>query len=230
MESILVQSSRNYISAIPFILLSTHYIYNIFKENQVSIIHALVLIIIAFIAVGRAGIITSALLFFLIFIHEYKIKWLTLGLAVIIGLLIIFYDEITSHLFTTNAYLRLNKEGLESAGRIVLLSSYFEKINLFTVFTGVSLDQYPFSAFNHNPHNSLLNAHSLFGIFSFSLIYIFFLILRKVNLISLIFGVVLMRALTDTLLFVGVFDFIWISVWLISTSDTTSNPHIYADK
>lgn len=215
-NEMLSHSSRNAISVILLFSLSTHYIYNIYSENKISSFHSIILLALAFLAVSRAGIVTSAMLVIVVSIYNNNFKQIVFSLLIVIIPIFIYWGAINDYLLSSKAYMGYLEEGLESIARKQLFFGYFNKLNLLTFFSGVSLDQQPFLKWNHNPHNSLLNAHSLFGLMSFWLFYVFYKIFKKINIIAFIFGIVLIRSLTDTVLFVSVFDYIWILVYLIS--------------
>lgn len=222
MNYILSQSSRNYVAATGLVILATHYIYSYYTTKKVNIIHAIPLFIIALLAIGRASILSSALLIIVLLLHRLnKTRVIFLSAAILISSLV-FQEQIIDYYYSTEAYENFQDKGLESSGREILNLGYLERIDFITFLTGVPLNQFPFNIYGFNIHNSILNGHALFGVLFFFIFYVLYLGLKRAPFITIIFSVVFIRSLTDTLLFVGVFDYLWILVLLIILSKSRS--------
>src|SRR5690606_16186979 len=100
----------------------------------------------------------------------------------------------------------------------------FEKIDSFTFFLGVNSAIYPFTIFESNFHNSLVQGHSNFGFaFLILLAYTIFIVFKKITTIDrtlvLLLLLLLARGFSDVVMFMGAFDFVfYYFIMLLSSS------------
>lgn len=183
------------------------------ERRKPSMIPAIVTLVICLISLSRSNIICSGILMLGVLFNHYKsysiIKktfFIFLTVFVLIFLSYILYDLVMLGL------QRFDERGLESFERSLFLESYLEKIDPYTFFLGVNSDQYPFTLINGNFHNSFLLGHSNFGfMFLLFVIFIVTLLLRRgfrSVFMSILVIVLLFRSFTDTIMFIGDFDFI----------------------
>jgi hypothetical protein len=213
-------ASRNVFSVIA--ITSTVLVYLIsIKQNEIIYIWpSIITFLISVLSFGRSGIITSFFLLvglFFIYISKRGLKFrLILLLCLLVSCiffigfnineLILFFDnfETLKHLTT---------DGFESSERSEVLSSYFDNLNFFNVFTGINYsDIFIFKHLEMNPHNSFIRFHHYAGFIS---IIIFFYCLKALYyyfrlaiLVFCIFLALLLRGWSDAIFFFSFYDFL----------------------
>lgn len=205
--------SRNMVAWFIFGMTLFYYSYKIVRKEQVDLIPVFVSLFIALISNGRSAIFTTSLLT-LIVLYMYlrsKRRSTKIILIVAIPILAIFLLDTYSDFFAKNLdYLQQKK--LESTEREHLIQSYISHLNFETIASGVPGNIYPFSIRSGNFHNSFLLGHSLFGIFFiFFILFLVYLLLKKPKLgvaEKFLIVTLLLRSTTDTIMFVGYFDFV----------------------
>jgi hypothetical protein len=212
----LYHSSRNIVSAI--FLFSTMFLYlsNISSNNKLKLYPSIILIIISVLSYGRTGIILSFVMFIIIylfvFFNHFTFKKIIIYVFISAILLIVLFRIHPILINETNL-----SRGLESK-RFMIYSSYLEKINLNNVFTGYNYKQIPVvKSLNNNPHNSFIVFHYNlgFGLILFLLmVFLYFYIglinfSLRINFIMCFSFIFLIRALIDTIAFIGMYDFIF---------------------
>lgn len=204
-------SSPNYISGLGILLLSSYYIIQIKEGEKLNLLHVLPILLFSFLSLSRSGIITSIALFVIILFYnnaEY-IRKRKIGLSI---LSIILVGFIGTYVFTNyNIYeyfIKFELKGFET-GRSDIFYAYLNDLNIITAIFGVPVNTPPYTFFGGNLHNSILKAHSIFGILSLIIIPVLYSIYKKYGLkLLIIFSVMLMRAFTDDLMFPGYFDYL----------------------
>lgn len=182
-------------------------------KKSLGLFPAIATLLICLISLSRSNIICAFILLFGVLSYYFKyyslVKktgFLLIGTALVVFFLYFFYDLLEIGL------QRFDERGLESADRTLFLDSYIEKLNFYTFLLGVNSNQYPFTLINGNFHNSFLLGHSNFGIlFFFFIVFIVQLLFRKLStslFLVILALVLLIRAYTDTIMFIGYFDFI----------------------
>ncbi|MDF2801230.1 MAG: hypothetical protein K0S61_1133 [Anaerocolumna sp.] len=213
--------SRNNIS-INMILHSVLMYISMYQNRRVIKLYPVIITaVLSFWGIGRSGIISSlALLLGIIFyIQIYTdrsrkfIKMLSIFLIVIsayLGLTTVFYDIILN-----NAFHRTLLTGLLDPYRAMIITEYVSKcLSSIGAFAfGVPLDNnYIFSLFDYNLHNSFIRLHAYYGFFGFIMILILIVrciseYIKKRNMLYLfLLGVLLLRMSTDIAGFHGPYD------------------------
>lgn len=181
--------------------------------KSVDLLPAIATLVICLISLSRSNIICAFILLLGVLFYHFrketlikKVGFLLLVSIVTFSFLYFFYDLLELGL------QRFDERGLESADRTLFLDSYFEKLDFYTILLGVDSNQYPFTLINGNFHNSFLLGHSNFGIlFLFFIIFVVQILIRKFTtcfFLVILALVILIRAYTDTIMFIGYFDFI----------------------
>ncbi len=182
-------------------------------HNRYLLVFPILGLILSFLLLGRTSLIVSTLLVLLVFFFKFKnnrvVQFFAVALLAVgcYYLFINFGDKLTTE---TN----LGK-GLDTP-RWELWRIYWEHINLVNLFTGVDVTMLPlYDQYNGNPHNSFIKFHSRVGIGSLSFIILFFVsIFKYINTKQYyILGLLMLltlRALFDSDIFIGNFDFIFL--------------------
>ncbi len=185
-------------------------------HNRFPLLPPIIGMILAFFLFGRTSLIVSALLFAIVFYYKFKnnLKIRIISMSLFIGSCLFLWFEFGT-LLTNETNLGA---GLDTP-RWELWRIYFENINFANLFTGIDvLELDPlFNQFNGNPHNSFIKFHSRVGIGSIVFIMLFvnstFHYLKvKENYIFWLLMLLTLRALFDSDIFIGNFDFIFFIV------------------
>lgn len=227
-NEIFPESSRNTVSWIGLVLCGMYYLLSALNMKGVkSPIPLFVLFILCVFSQGRSGILVSLMLLIAHYLFNFQNNrklWVQVSQKLL--LLLLFLGVILNYYSTFEERLDyLNDKKLESEGRYDLLQSYVNSIDYVTIFTGVSLKSIPvFKSYNYNPHNSYITCHINFGfmaLFMYAFL-IFALIKGMMNkakyFITSIYLCIILRVLTDKLVFVGNFDYLiyFSSVFIIA--------------
>lgn len=194
--------------------------YNVLKldsikktNEKLDFFPILVTVLICLVSLSRSNIICVFLLMggvlWYNFQHYSLVKRLSFIVTIFLVSSLILY---LSYDFLDSSFQRFDQRGLESSERSLFIDSYLDKLNLFTILFGVTSDQYPFTLFNGNFHNSFLGGHASFGLLFIGFtVYIIQLLVRKVFssfFLVILALTILVRSYTDTIMFIGYFDFI----------------------
>lgn len=178
-DELFIGFSRNNI--IIFMLLQCVLFYVSMYQNKIKIkiYPAIILVIFSFWAIGRSGILVSLLLLFLIIIYTQinnSAKLFNLLYIPILFFLLFFitttffYDELLG-----TAIERTMRLGVIDIYRKSIIFEYYYNLNQSAgaLFWGVPIkDNYVFSEFGYNLHNSYLRLHAYHGLFGVLLILI----------------------------------------------------------
>lgn len=234
--------SDNYISINMINALAIYYIARSNNKKKFTIWPSLVVSIICFLSKGRAAIIagiTQLLLFILYYLWEKKKirrKKILASIFLMIVISIIIYNftfdkyifPLLSNFYSTSKF----DYGFTSVGRSLLLTEYLSKANssLLSIIFGVpSRKNTLFLAFGSNWHNSYLRLHSFFGISGVLLVLIFsfragICFYKRNRVYFILMMVILLRILTDSAAFNGIFD--PILYYFFYYGSTVSTPNI----
>src|SRR5690625_3792006 len=168
-NNLISSGSRNSVSAY-IILLGVSYLAICYlREEKVSLIAAVLLVVSNIALYGRTGIALSFILFFISL-------WIRFGRSslylIITGsvLLILFWDSVNNSLILHTKY----SQGLHTP-RFLMWSSYISSIDLSSIFLGKNTNDIPIiQSYGGNPHNEFIRLHSDFGVVSLFYILIFF--------------------------------------------------------
>jgi hypothetical protein len=217
-NEIFPETSRNSISWIGLVLCSLYYMISILNEKKPKgPFPIFILVIICIIAEGRSGIFASIIFFFCYFLFNYtiknKISYQIIKNFILLSIFLYFVLNYASFFNEKLTYFKNAK--LQNNARLILIKDYMESLDLVNIFAGVNLSSIPaYKRYNYNPHNSYIKCHIQFGIMAVLMI-IFFIytfikgIQNKENFFLLsIYGCLLLRIMTDKLVFVENFDFV----------------------
>lgn len=211
----LLDGSRNYISAHLVIFLA-YYFFACKKEMiSINLIYPTLVVVCCFFLFGRSGIALSIFLFLIAIAQRNKIYIVSF---VFVCMTIVYFnkDEIIS-LFANSNF----SHGVESE-RSVMLSEYISAIVDWRSFLfGVDFKDCckTIMAFKINPHNSFINLHSRFGVLPFFMgliiyIHMFYTrILFRSIMVNLLIFVIFARYFVDSIGFLGIVDFILVSLF-----------------
>jgi len=235
-DNILPKASQNYISVLLIMTTVLLYISLERAEKRITIIPALLTLILCLWAMGRSGIISSAILLLgVAFMKRYDTRNRLYLKILLFAVILLILTGVLETLFVEGNYLiRFAHKGLESSARESILSYYVNQLDLSSLLFGFDPYRDNFlRSFLFNYHCSFLNLHSLIGFAAFPMIIFLLLSLCKSfiynRLYSIFIIVILFRAFTDEVLFFRNFDFILyylsISMWIRVAS--TSRGKIY---
>lgn len=228
-DTVMPDNSSNYISISLFGAYLSYFLLS--KNFNISSVHLLLLIVITalcIVAQGRAGTILSFLLLlsgvFTLIAPRFKkysksVKWLVGGTVVglsVGGILVIGY-----YLYMSGLMGKLAERGLYNAPRLFLMLEYIESGQVENLFLGLNVFEYPaLGRYGFNLHNNYFYLHSLYGLF-FTLFYIGMLTYtvrwfwkKGYRHVSIAFLIVIARAFTDTQVFSGRFDYLFLGMFL----------------
>lgn len=215
--------SENIVSFIIFSLSISVYLVRYLKGKKFLVHPAIISTIVSFWTTGRAGIIASLLLLItiLIFKLNFKIKYISL---IICGSILLFYTDTllkNIEIFRVNLATRGGtREGFTNNVRLEIWKDYFNKLDVKSFFLGFDSNNISFFGF-HNLHNSFLDGLFNFGFFML-IVYLLIigslikLTIRKKYFIVILFLIFLLRGMTDTVIFSGRFDYVYIAILLYS--------------
>jgi len=183
-------------------------------NKRIDVLPALITFLICLISLSRSNIICAFLLLGGVLLYIFKNYSILKKAVFLIGVfLLLSLTVYLSYDFLESSLQRFDERGFESTERSLFLNSYIEKLNLNSFLFGITSEQYPFFLLNGNFHNSFLGGHSSFGIlFVVFLLFIIQLIIRKTFtafFLVILALVLLIRSFTDTIMFIGDFDFIF---------------------
>lgn len=210
---IFLESSRNMVGWFGLALCLLYYSYSIVKGSKIEMLSVILTLFLMLLLGGRSSIVVSFVLLLLVFFIYIRPKKsiLKFGILILIPLFSIWLYSRYQAFFDEGLY-RLENKRFESDERELLFFSYIEQLNFETFIMGVSSNSYPFYLWNNNFHNSFLLGHSIFGVFFlFFLCYLFYLMVvrpKSLIVVKFLILVLLLRSVTDTIMFVGFFDFI----------------------
>ena len=220
-SSIFTGMSSNYVSVIvlPYIILISAIEYK--QKESLSLLPFLIAFLIIILSLSRSGILCMLLLLlvsqykhFLSYSLEKKILILFIFIASCFFYIMYNNDDFLSYIYNMDFVSKFEEKGMSLDGRQYLMEEYLRNINLKTLFTGYNYEKNNlFLRYGFNAHNSYINFHSKIGIFSLVVLLFTMLVMIKIFrrkiLIFFLFITFLMRAYTDTFLFVGIYDFLF---------------------
>lgn len=192
-------------------------------RNRSSLAISLISLYIAIEGYGRGSIVFVLMMIMLnlIFIFFHLRKSWRLFFIIFFTLFLIAIPSIYEILLTTKL-----TQGFDSP-RIFIAQEYINAINVFSFFFGASYeDTIIASIYDNNPHITYIRTHHIFGLFY--LFGLFYIILKKIFyvisnsslvnwMILLIVFNILIRTITEPLLFPSLFDsFFLVTLFLIS--------------
>lgn len=210
-NDMLVNRSRNIVSFYFIIYTIFYYIEKYRYSFKLEVWPAFLCLIISLLAIGRSGILISALLLIGVFIYKIyqsgvlgRIKYLITSIIVSIISFLLFSTIITVFLF--NSLERFTEKGFDSDQRDYIKGTYFKKMfeSYENFIFSFPLDDRVFSLFHYNLHNSFLSLHYFLGFFGVIIIIILIkaLFFTKGNYLYKFFlSLLLIRGSTDQVFF-----------------------------
>lgn len=193
------------------------------RNNIILISPAVFSIIISFISQGRTGMIASMILILSLITMKYKKKLNKF----ILGLLLIVFALSSYYLYKLMVFLIVKivtKFGerntfFEESPRSLIWQDYLNNLDIIKFIFGYESNGHTFYGFS-NLHNSFLDLHYTFGIGGLLIIVLLISILfsffrKKEYLFFILLFILLLRAMTDTVMLVGTYDFILIFLVLL---------------
>jgi hypothetical protein len=219
-DEVLKWSSSNNISIIMLISCISLYIINDFENREISLIPAALTLLISIWGIGRGGIISSLFLFIGLLFIKYKKKSIYIYILITILILFLlflflFSDSLIefaiNNNYLTNAAFRFIERGdefTESSARSNMWQNYFNNLDLQRIIFGANVEKDPWDSGaenSYNYHNSFINLHlqtGLLGLITiFILLFALFKYLKINKLFFLLLFVLIIRSLTDTMIF-----------------------------
>ena len=204
-----VKGSHNHVSVMLISLSSMLTFYHYYLSGRIVLAPAIVSSILALLAIGRAGILsTSLMVLALVSARIVKRKTLvsTIGLgAIVISVLTLYADDIAYSIAPKLS--RFQEMGLESNERMLVVEYYLDRMDIRGVILGSDIQELEQSSMALTSHNSYLDWHIKFGFGSFLLLgfslYTFFRFFKKDVLFASLLGVIMLRSFTDQILLMG---------------------------
>ncbi len=228
--------SANYISVVLIMNISILQLIQSRQKESLSLTIPFLSLVLAVLATGRAGILMLAAIFINTLLYEWrgmeKRKQTIAAVTMIvlpILLIIIYWDTIVGIFNTASFFEKFQKDGLVSYSRNIIINEYLNNINWETAIFGYNFaDNYWFIHYGQNPHNSFIRLHYLAGILSVPLLCLIAigfikLVVKKKFSVALLLLVIIVRAWTDSILFLSIYDFVWMS--LVLTSFESNQPN-----
>lgn len=222
-------ASINAVSIFVIILASTINFIELNNSQNISFTPAIVSVIACLFGDSRNGITTSVIYLAIILVLTWHNTTKYHRLIILLILISSIY-YISSNLYTIldlNIFARLENRGLLDLNqREVLWQGYFNEIDLQSLIFGVDYNDVPeIASFgeNNNPHSSFIQVHNKYGIIGLGLLLSLILLLIKMlknrqYAISIIILAVMARAFTDSVFFVGMFDyFVFMTILLFDS-------------
>lgn len=221
--------SANYISVVLIMNISILQLIQSRQKESLSLIIPFLSLILTVFATGRSGILILTAIFINTLLYEWrgmgKKKRITIALTMIILpmlLVIANWDAIVEIFNTASVFEKFQKDGLVSYSRNIITNEYLDNINWETAIFGYNFsDNYWFIHYGQNPHNSFIRLHHFAGILFVPLLLIISiaiirLAIKKKFFVALLLLAIMVRAWTDSILFLSIYDFVWMSLVLAS--------------
>jgi hypothetical protein len=225
---VLGTSSRNGISWLMIASAATLYVVMVKEGRPISVLPALLTLVTSVWAIGRSGIVSSAVMvtgLLLITWRRSRSTVYLIGMASIVATLA-FPTVLDRIVETVGTYFQyFGAKGLTADRRIEIFNHYTTGLNLRGLLFGVDwLSDDVMHRFNYNLHNSYLSFHARIG--AASLVFVGMAMMALIRhavttpLYSVLLFAVMLRAFTDTDLFFTSFDFL--PYYLVTAAFTSS--------
>lgn len=214
-SAILPAASENFVGWVALALGVGYYSLLYANGEKIESYTAALILVFAVICVGRSTILGAIILLISTYYSKFEnlsfsLKYISFSLLLVFFAFMAIDPSILS--FISPYFEKFQEKGFDLDMREVIIGGYFDKLNLRTFFLGVTPRQYPFTILHENFHNSYLAAHSQFGVLGFCfLLFLLVVILKNIfrrTYLCLLLLAVCLRITTDTIAFVGLFDFL----------------------
>lgn len=229
----ILPSSQNAISA--YVLSSLMLLMFLYRQERIKVplFPAFLYVILSIWAIGRAGIISSLIIFMaMLFMPERSriIKIVTVSVMAILVIISVFiYRNYLMNLL--NILLpHVISAGAADNIRELLIRSYLQEITPFGFFFGVELKNIAImSLVENNPHNSYIWLHASLGIVAFILFALVLLhFFRELIGGNVVYGIsvfaYLFRIATDSVIGYTVFTFVFFTLTLYGINSMLKKP------
>ena len=233
-------NSRNHISAMFINLFALIVISSHINKIKLNFVHCIVLLICCLLSLGVSGVVVSLFIFFASFQYKY-LKFFTRHISahlifnlILITFFLIFwsYPQTLIELYSeegSDLRIKYSKSLVDiymSNPRHLINMEYLRSLDFKNFILGKNLN-FEISGF-HNFHNSLIILHARAGIFIFGFIIFFIYALiknfYKHFMLYVCLLAILLRSLTDTILFSGYhYEYIYIYLLLFSYKEKFKN-------
>jgi|GEM_PF-4494364 len=216
-----LNSSANVISVVVIYIAITVNLLEYINERRISILPSILALYASMIGMGRSGVI-SALIYVCVILF-FSFNKMKSGLKILlIGAFLIFIVagfNITGDYSDMQFYEKLQRKGLELDGRDIYWQEYVKNIDFLNFLFGYDYND-NFVFFTKNPHNSWIKLHYHIGIMAFVVILLTFragYVYARKNLLILTFlFVIILRSISDTVMFFLYWDYLLFSFILLS--------------
>lgn len=229
-NEIFITRSRNHISIILLYLSILLYLNLIINKYKIWIWPSLITFMLSVLSIGRSGILTSLILLVLISLVLFynflpKLKKILAKITNIklffIPLLLMFMIFILINIDTLISFfafdLRLSEMKYSEDKRFLIDKAYILAVdNIINFLFGFPYEQLTTFYKGYTIHNSFLNAHFRYGLYSF-IIFIFIIYalikgLKELNIFVIFLIVICIRGISDAIFIGESFDFIFFSL------------------
>lgn len=220
-------SSTNGIPSYLIVLQAMLSITTFFALRRLPLISAGFTVVVAFFGLGRGSLIVSVLILLasaainFFFGRVSKLQRICIFVAFLVCVIAIaFYVDILKSALVDTTKLQ---EGLVDPYRMEIFRQYIAKIDALSFITGASYSGTVVeSQYDGNPHISFIRVHSLLGIFGLLFVFfspLFIMVAKKKLLdkfVTLLFiSLMLLRALSEPILFPSLLDFFYFSMFFL---------------
>lgn len=220
------QMSANYVSVVLIMNAAVLAIVQYRQGERVHILPGVFTLILSILALGRSGIGCS-LIFLTAILY---LNWSTLAkfkkylilfsfIVPFMGYIFIQGDSLLYSLENISFFKKFSERGLDSPARDILMREYLSYLERdeFLIYIGYNYSDNPwFKHYGLNPHNSYIRLHHYFGIFFFlivaGLLFSLLKLLFTNRFYAFILLAILVRAYTDTVIFLSLYDFLMIAL------------------
>lgn len=194
------------------------------RNGCFSFIPFMITAVVAYFLFTRASVVVAFLALAFMVYSRFGVKRIVFLVLFIGGGVLwnfhMFYDLFSSAIDQT----KFGSSGLESP-RWMMWYAYFREMNGLSLLFGTDVSFIPeIHEYSNNPHSSIIRFHSMFGLVSMivGVVIIFSLFFSSGFLYTFMLLVILLRAVTDTLLF-GVFFDVFLMIVVINAFETGSH-------
>lgn len=204
---IFFEASRNIVATFVIFPVACSFLFTLRNRSLLPV--AIITLLMCFLLKGRTALLISAVILCVALYKTFGLKGMLI--VVLICSPFIMYVDFSS----LNERIADNtnfSEGLKTT-RSVIYDEYFSNFGLTDLVLGRSFNGMEIiNILNNNPHNSFVLIHSLFGLLPVLMLLILFIVvtfktfLRYGFICSLLFAIVPIKAMTDSVLFFNLLD------------------------
>lgn len=242
MEGVFPYVSVNYISVV---LIMNAVLINFLEYKQdrnVSFLPSILALFFSLLAFGRSGILCAFLLVLNVVWFRWKSfsvkKKIGVGFLItlpLMGYVLLNFNVVVNIFDGLTVLERFQERGLESPARDILMREYLAHIDLKTFLLGYNYDKNTwFIHYGLNPHNSYIRLHHFLGALFFivvpALIIALIRLLRFNKFLFMMLFSILLRAYTDTMLFLYLYDFLVVLLVMMAFNIKRENKRLVLNK